>query len=83
MAALVPVLGMSPVVAALAIGAGSMVGWHVNNSGFWIFTSLYGFDTKQGLKYFTTTDVYKRQREHREAKRTDVFCTELSFGDGK
>lgn len=57
MAALIPVLGMSPVVAALAIGAGSMVGWHVNNSGFWIFTSLYGFDTKQGLKYFTTTNA--------------------------
>ena len=34
-----------------------MVGWHVNNSGFWIFTSLYGFDTKQGLKYFTTTNA--------------------------
>ena len=57
MAALIPVLGMSPVVASLAIGAGSMVGWHVNNSGFWIFTSLYGFDTKQGLKYFTTTNA--------------------------
>ena len=57
MAGLIPVLGMSPVVAALAIGAGSMVGWHVNNSGFWIFTSLYGFDTKQGLKYFTTTNA--------------------------
>lgn len=57
MVELVPVLGMSPVVATLAIGAGSMVGWHVNNSGFWIFTSLYGFDTKQGLKYFTTTNA--------------------------
>ena len=57
MAALIPVLGISPVVASLAIGAGSMVGWHVNNSGFWIFTSLYGFDTKQGLKYFTTTNA--------------------------
>lgn len=45
---LVPVLGMSPVVATLAVGAGSMVGWHINNSGFWIFTSMYGFDTKQG-----------------------------------
>lgn len=57
MAGLIPVLGLSPVVTALAIGAGSMVGWHVNNSGFWIFTSLYGFDTKQGLKYFTTTNA--------------------------
>ena len=57
MVELIPILGISPVVAALAIGAGSMVGWHVNNSGFWIFTSLYGFDTKQGLKYFTTTNA--------------------------
>ncbi len=54
---LVPLLGLTPVAAALAIGAGSMVGWHVNNSGFWIFTSLYGFNTVQGLKYFTTTNA--------------------------
>ncbi|MGF6907082.1 GntP family permease [Fusobacterium sp. PH5-44] len=54
---LVPILGISPVVATLAIGAGSMVGWHVNNSGFWIFTSLYGFDTRQGVKYFTTVNA--------------------------
>lgn len=33
------------------------IGCLVNNSGFWIFTSLYGFDTKQGLKYFTTTNA--------------------------
>lgn len=57
MVELLPILAISPVVATLAIGAGSMVGWHVNNSGFWIFTSLYGFDTKQGLKYFTTTNA--------------------------
>ncbi|MGL5433942.1 MAG: GntP family permease [Lachnospiraceae bacterium] len=57
MVELITVLGISPVVATLAIGAGSMVGWHINNSGFWIFTSLYGFDTKQGLKYFTTTNA--------------------------
>lgn len=57
MVELIPILGISPVVAALAIGAGSMVGWHVNNSGFWIFTSLYGFNTKQGLKFFTTTNA--------------------------
>lgn len=57
MAGLIGVLGLSPEVCTLAIGAGSMVGWHVNNSGFWIFTSLYGFNTKQGLKYFTTTNA--------------------------
>lgn len=49
-------LGLSPVVAALAIGAGSMCFWHVNNSGFWIFTSLYNFNARQGLKFFTTTN---------------------------
>ncbi|KQY94512.1 hypothetical protein ASD24_02865 [Paenibacillus sp. Root52] len=48
------ILGISPVAATLAVGAGSMVFWHVNNSGFWIMTSLYNFNTKQGLKYFTT-----------------------------
>ena len=57
MGGLMTVLGLDPVLTTLAIGAGSMVGWHVNNSGFWIFTSLYGFDTKQGLKYFTTTNA--------------------------
>lgn len=57
MGGLMGILGLDPVMTSLAIGAGSMVGWHVNNSGFWIFTSLYGFDTKQGLKYFTTTNA--------------------------
>lgn len=47
-------LGLSPVVATLAVGSGSMVFWHVNNSGFWMMTSLFNFNTKQGLKYFTT-----------------------------
>lgn len=55
---MLPMLGLDPVLAALVIGAGSMVFWHVNNSGFWVFTSLYNFDTKQGLKYFTTTNAF-------------------------
>lgn len=54
---MLPSLGLSPVVAALAIGAGSMCFWHVNNSGFWIFSSLYNFNAKQGLKFFTTTNA--------------------------
>lgn len=57
MSGLMPVLGLDPVVTSLAIGCGSMVGWHVNNSGFWIFSSLYGFNAKQGLKFFTTTNA--------------------------
>lgn len=55
---MMPAMGLSPVVLALAIGAGSMCFWHINNSGFWVFTSLYGFNTKQGLKYFTTTNLF-------------------------
>lgn len=55
---MLPMLGLDPVLVSLAIGAGSMVFWHVNNSGFWVFTSLYNFDTKQGLKYFTTTNAF-------------------------
>lgn len=55
---LLPLLNMSPVVASLAIGAGSMCFWHVNNSGFWVFCSLYNFNAKQGLKYFTTTNLF-------------------------
>lgn len=51
-------LGISPVTAALAIGSGSMVFWHVNNSGFWVFCSLYNFNSKQGLKYFTTANAF-------------------------
>lgn len=56
-APMLPALGLSPVAAALAIGAGSMCFWHANNSGFWIFTSLYGFNTKQGYIYFTGVNL--------------------------
>lgn len=57
-APMLSLLGISPVTASLAIGAGSMVFWHVNNSGFWVFCSLYNFNAKQGLKYFTTTNAF-------------------------
>lgn len=50
-------LGLSPVVATLAIGCGSMVFWHVNCSGFWMMTSLFNLNTKQGLKYLTTLNA--------------------------
>lgn len=44
-------LGLSPLAAVLLIGAGTMVGSHVNDSGFWVVTQLFNLDTKQGLKY--------------------------------
>lgn len=39
-----------PIVAFLSICAGSQFGSHVNNSFFWVFVNLFGFDTKTGLK---------------------------------
>lgn len=54
---MLPMIGISPVAASLAIGAGSMCFWHVNNSGFWIFSSLYNMNARQGLKYLTTVNA--------------------------
>lgn len=39
-----------PVVAFLAICAGSQFGSHVNNSFFWVFANLFEYDTKTTLK---------------------------------
>lgn len=44
-------LGLSPLAAVLLIGAGTMVGSHVNDSGFWVVTQMFNLNTKQGLKY--------------------------------
>lgn len=41
---------ISPIIAFLTICAGSSFGSHVNNSFFWVFVNLFGFDTKTGLK---------------------------------
>lgn len=46
-------LGLSPIAATLAIGAGTMMVNHVNNSGFWVMGQFFHLDTKQGLKYVT------------------------------
>lgn len=39
-----------PIVAFIAICAGSGFGSHVNNSFFWVFANLFGYDTKTTLK---------------------------------
>ena len=46
-------LGLSPVAVAVLIGAGTMIGSHVSDSGFWVETSLFNLTTNQGLKYIT------------------------------
>ncbi|MFT4171304.1 MAG: SLC13 family permease [Rhodocyclaceae bacterium] len=57
LAPMAPMLGLSPVTISLAIGSGVMCFWHVNNSGFWVFSSLYNMNARQGLKYLTTVNA--------------------------
>lgn len=49
-------LGLTPVATVLAIGAGTMIFNHVNNSGFWVISKFFNLDLKQGLKYITIPD---------------------------
>lgn len=46
-------LGITPVATALAIGSGTLMLNHVNNSGFWVVSKFFNLDLKQGLKYIT------------------------------
>jgi len=50
---MLPGLGISPLAATLAVGAGTLAFNHVNNSGFWVMSQFFNLDTKQGLKYVT------------------------------
>ena len=50
---ILPELGISPLVAVLATGAGAMGPNHVNNSGFWVMCGFYKLTARQGLKYLT------------------------------
>lgn len=46
-------LGLSPLCAVLAIGAGTMMFNHYNNSGFWVMGQFFHLDSKQSIKYVT------------------------------
>ena len=50
---MLPDLGISPLAAVLAIGAGTLALDHVSNSGFWVMGQFFHLDTKQSLKYVT------------------------------
>ena len=54
---LLPTLGLSPLAAVLAIGAGAIGPNHVNNSGFWVFSGFYNLNPKQALKYLTFPSI--------------------------
>jgi gluconate:H+ symporter, GntP family len=46
-------LPFDKVYLATAIGAGSLVGSWMNDSGFWIFTKMGGLTEREGLKTWT------------------------------
>ena len=50
-------LGLTPVATVLAIGAGTLIFNHVNNSGFWVISRFFNLDLKQGFKYITLPDA--------------------------
>ena len=50
---MMPDLGLSSLAAVLAIGSGTMMGNHYNNSGFWVMGQFYHLNTKQAVKYVT------------------------------
>lgn len=50
---MMPVLGISPLACALAIGCGTLVFCHANDSGFWYNAQFYGLDTKQMFTFGT------------------------------
>ncbi|MBZ4665634.1 gluconate transporter [Mahella sp.] len=54
---MLPALGLSPLAATLAIGAGTLAINHVNNSGFWVITQFFNLNVKQGIKYITIPEI--------------------------
>ncbi|MCQ4725595.1 SLC13 family permease [Anaerotignum faecicola] len=44
---------VSPLVTCIAIGAGTMMVDHVNDSGFWTTCQFFNLNVKQGVKYIT------------------------------
>ena len=54
---MLPSLGLSPLAAVMAIGAGTLMFDHVNNSGFWVMGQFFHLNTKQSLKYVTVPGV--------------------------
>ena len=50
---MMPDLGLSSLAAVLAIGSGTLMGNHYNNSGFWVMGQFFHLNTKQAVKYVT------------------------------
>ena len=53
LAPVVPIIGLDPVLVALAAGAGSLFAVHVTSNTFWLLQSLLGQSTRGALKTVT------------------------------
>lgn len=50
-------LQLDPILIALAAGSGARLICHVNDSYFWVFANMSGFDTKTALKTLSTANL--------------------------
>lgn len=50
-------MGVSPLLVALALGSGARLVCHLNDSYFWVYTQLTGFDTATSLRTLTLGNV--------------------------
>ena len=48
---------VSPLVTCIAIGIGTMMIDHVNDSGFWTTCQFFNLNVKQGVKYITVINA--------------------------
>ena len=51
------VAGASPELMVLAVGAGSLMFSHVNDTGFWMFKEYFGLTLKETFKTWTLMET--------------------------
>ncbi len=51
-------LQLDPILIALAAGSGARLICHVNDSYFWVFANMSGFDTKTALKTLSAANLF-------------------------
>ena len=51
-------LQLSPLLIALAAGSGARLICHVNDSFFWVYVKMSGFDTRMGLRTLSVANIF-------------------------
>jgi Gnt-I system high-affinity gluconate transporter len=57
MAPMIPVLGVDPNLMVLAVGSGSLLFSHVNDSGFWLFKEYFNLSIKDTIKSWSLMET--------------------------